>query len=116
MDSRRSAQHQCALLDCTRSSDAHQSLPRTTRQDNDPRSRSSVSKHLGERRLLIGPNDRHGFQLDIEIGIGAIVPKVVFLQCRQIDILTPPTHFLHLLCGYFERVYCVFLVHLVACR
>jgi hypothetical protein len=101
---RRSAQDHGTFLDCTSRRDPHKCLSSTTRQNDDTGPGSTITKHLGERCLLIRSDNSHWLELDIEIGIGGIVSEIVLLQSGKIDILALTPDDLHLVGCNLERV------------
>jgi hypothetical protein len=52
-------------------------------------------------------------ELDVEVRVSVVVPKVVLLECRQVDILAATAHLFHPIASDLERLHRVVLVELV---
>jgi hypothetical protein len=48
-----------------------------------------IAKHLAETSFLIRPDNGSGLEINIEVGIDGIVAKIVFLEHRILQLVTP---------------------------
>lgn len=58
----------------------------TTRKDNDPGARAPIPKHLPQTLLLVRSKDSCGLQVNVDIRVDRIIPKVVFCQQRVLQV------------------------------
>lgn len=53
---------------------------------------------------------RDGFEVDLQVGVEAVVAKVVLLEHGIANVVAPPAHVLHCLFANLKRVHHVVLV------
>mmetsp|Transcript_1592 Transcript_1592/g.2974 ORF Transcript_1592/g.2974 Transcript_1592/m.2974 type:complete len:230 (+) Transcript_1592:1356-2045(+) len=83
--------------------DASESFASATGEDDDARSRASIAKHLTQTPLLIPPNPRMRLQIHGHIGIHLIVPKIILLHQRIIQVDRTTFHHLDVLAFDLKR-------------
>mmetsp|Transcript_7946 Transcript_7946/g.16529 ORF Transcript_7946/g.16529 Transcript_7946/m.16529 type:complete len:249 (-) Transcript_7946:406-1152(-) len=77
--------------------DTREGFPGTAGQNNDSRSGSSVSKHLGQGSFLVSTNPCDGLEVkERDVWIHRVVSKVVFLHERVIQFNSLPLDVFHL--------------------
>lgn len=67
--------------------DACEAFPSTAGQDDDARAGTAVAKHLCEALFLVGPVLDDALEFVRDVCVDVVVPKVIFLQHRVVQIL-----------------------------
>ena len=50
---------------------------------------SAIAEHLPQRLLLVGSQDGHGLQVDVDVRVDGVVPEVVLGQQRKVQLHGP---------------------------
>jgi hypothetical protein len=68
------------------------------------RNNSPIAKHLTQTLFLVRPDDRLGFQVDVEVRIDSVVAEIVLFQHGQLNISAPLLDSLWQQSRYYAKV------------
>mmetsp|Transcript_47092 Transcript_47092/g.91904 ORF Transcript_47092/g.91904 Transcript_47092/m.91904 type:complete len:438 (+) Transcript_47092:1495-2808(+) len=89
------AEADAALLDRLRSGDPRESLPGAARQHDDARPRAAVPEHFGQAPFLVPPDARVRLEVHGYVLVDGVVPEIVLLHERVVEVDRVPFHVLH---------------------